>query len=143
MTDAAGVKPLILFVDDERLPNIFYVNALEDSGYEVCFVPSISDAFAFVRSNKDRVRLAIIDLMMPSLDIPSAETEHGMLTGLYFYEWLKDYCPTAKVMFLSNNSEPRFLEQLPKEIPCYAKTSMSPQDLLECINEEFGFGGVD
>lgn len=80
----------ILWLDNDTAYIDVYRKTLVDEGYAVVIVPSVSEAEAELA--RRTFQLLILDIMIPTTDeseeerYPPAETNHGLKTGLVFYQ---------------------------------------------------------
>lgn len=63
--DGGAQKPVVLVVDDEDYVRNFIVAALERNGYEVLSAACAGEALAAWAKAKDRIDVAIVDVLMP------------------------------------------------------------------------------
>lgn len=83
----------ILFVDDERMPAEGYLDALAKH-YSVHYEVGAQEALAFMIQSGERIRAAVVDVMMPTPDgVDDSETDGGFETGLWFLGRLKAELP--------------------------------------------------
>jgi len=105
---------MILLVDDERRRMDSYVQELGLAGYDVQFESDVDNALKFFRDNEAQIELLILDVMMPAgSNFSDAGTEHGLMTGIAFYQKISDeHNPNVLTIIFTNVSE----ESLTKDI---------------------------
>jgi CheY-like chemotaxis protein len=94
---------MILFVDDERRRMRSYVEAIELSHYQVKFESDVDDALEFFEKNCDRLKLLILDVMMPTGNsFDDEQTNDGLRTGICFYQKVRKLNPDIPVIVFTN-----------------------------------------
>jgi CheY-like chemotaxis protein len=102
---------VILFIDDEELYARRYINHLEKQEFVVHYCDRAEDAQRFLEQNTD-IRGIVLDIMMPTPETVSDQvTNHGLDTGLWVLQQLKDYviCKPRPVLILTNR-HPQIVE---------------------------------
>ena len=129
---------MILFVDDDRRRMDSYVRELELSGHDVHFESDVDDALSFFIREGHKVKLLILDIMMPPGRYFSNEsTENGLITGTAFYSEISRYQSNVSTVIFTNVSE----ENLDKEVTTkdsvvfYQKDSLLPFELEKKVRE--------
>ena len=77
---------MILFIDDEKMFNESYVEALEGQGYDVRFEPNVAPALDFFRENMGEGDIVILDIMFATPNslpegVDKSNTVDGLRTG--------------------------------------------------------------
>jgi CheY-like chemotaxis protein len=124
----------ILFVDDERTPTEYFVNALR-ADHKVNFVRMAADAKKEVAKADDfDYDAVILDIMMPPGPY-AAESPDGLRTGLYILRDLRLRHPEIPVIALTNAVDPALLEalQLQPNVKTLDKTQILPSALPEIV----------
>lgn len=124
----------ILFVDDERTPTEYFVNALR-ADHEVHFVRKAADAKKEVtKAEGFDYDAVILDIMMPPGPY-GAESPDGLRTGLYILRDLRLRHPEIPVIALTNAVDPALLEalQLQPNVKTVDKTQILPSALPEIV----------
>ena len=130
-TDNESVLPLapggtetILIAEDDTTVRALVKEVLEQSGYTVLEAVDGEDAVGVFAKNRDRVRLLILDVIMPKKN------------GKQVYEEIRKDCPDVKVIFSSGYTadilyKKRFLE----EDFGFISKPVSPANLLRLVRE--------
>jgi CheY-like chemotaxis protein len=80
---------MILFVDDDMIYIQDYLDELSDD-YAVHHENSIDKAFEFIIENSQRIKLLVLDMMIPSGNLlKDKDNDNGRRTGRLFIEELK------------------------------------------------------
>ena len=136
---------MILYVDDEKsVPELYQAALRKIPETEVVLIRNADDAFDFVKKEKHRIKLIIIDLILPTTDkYDEDRTAKGMKTGWILYKDMKLLAPDVHYLFLTSlNYDIRmnlisdktmegltFLEKrntLPQELADVAKRILDP-----------------
>ena len=133
---------LVLMIEDEEAPNIYYIRALERAGYTVELRPDPASALDFARQHRDEISIILLDVMMPPGSAYSREeTEDGMRTGLLVYRDLQhsNCCDKVPVIILTSV---RHDDALPLEdrpgLTVVQKIHCTPRQLVERVNTMLG-----
>jgi PAS domain S-box-containing protein len=120
---AAGSETILVAEDDEVLRNLTST-VLRDVGYTVIEARDGEDAIRKFAENKDRIRLALLDGIMPKM------------SGKEVYEAIERIRPGIKVVFLSGYSEGVVDEQAIRErgLTLMLKP-VSPRELVKKLRE--------
>jgi CheY-like chemotaxis protein len=124
----------ILFVDDERTPTDYFVNALR-ADHDVRFVKKAVEARKEVtKAEGFGYDVVILDIMMPPGPY-AAESPDGLRTGLYILRDLRLRHPEIPVIALTNAVDPALLEalQLQPNVKTVDKTQILPSALPEIV----------
>lgn len=127
---------MILFVDDDKRRMESIVEALEMSGYEVCFQENVDAALQYWERNKTQIRLLILDIMMsPGRNFSLEETGNGLRTGVSFYLKIRLQAPALRIVILSNVTDPRVIEKFGKDDYCeyWQKKDHLPFDIVNKV----------
>ena len=90
----------ILLVEDEDAVRMFAARALRDKGYSVIESPNGEAALEFIKQEGSSINLMITDVVMPKMDGPT------------LINYVKDFAPSMKVIFISGYTEDDFRESL-------------------------------
>lgn len=134
---------MILFIDDERRFMNAYREELEMEGYDVSFVNRVDDAAELFDTHTDSIRLVILDVMMPPGSIFRGEdTRNGLLTGVRFYERIRDLAPRLPVLIFTNVSDEGLEQRFRDETDCWFlhKYEYLPHELAETVKEILSSG---
>lgn len=124
-------KPLLLFVDDDRITSGYYRELLEKS-YQVIYCDSCDQAENFMAMGLPFAGF-IFDMMMPPPSGDSSNsTDDGMLSGVFLSKLAMKNYSTAPVFILSNRPEPDFRDAM-KELPktFYSRKISHPPEKFE------------
>jgi DNA-binding response OmpR family regulator len=90
-------------VDDEKHYTSTYCEDLQLEGVDVRFVNDVDTALQILETELHTINLVILDLMMPPMKaFEGVDTQHGLRTGVRFYEALRARAPELPVMILTN-----------------------------------------
>ena len=77
----------ILFVEEEKMPMLFYIKSLERKGYKVIQCLDTDSCMKFITKGIPDLVAIIIDIMMPPGNVFSMEeSEDGLITGILLYK---------------------------------------------------------
>jgi len=118
---SSSANETILLVDDEQdalsaLSSVF----TKDGGYNVITASGGNDAVKIYKENLDKIRIVIIDILMPDID------------GISVYKELFLLNPKVKVLFISGYSAQHI--KTPTHLP-FLQKPFSPTQLLTRIRE--------
>lgn len=125
---------MILFVDDERRYVDGYVEELRLSGFTVEYRKTVDAAHKFLVENLPQIDLLVLDIMMPPGELlQEAQTNHGLRTGVRFFEQVRQLAPVLPVIILTNVTDEQVKEQLQQEPFCWfiRKEDCFPFELAE------------
>lgn len=119
-----GKGELILLADDDKILRVAHKNVLENLGYHVIEAENGKEAIKHFRKYKDKVALAILDVMMPELGGVAAARE------------IKDINESAKVMFVTGYDKDSSLEtELPQDNSIILDKPISVEQLSRAIHQ--------
>jgi two-component system, cell cycle sensor histidine kinase and response regulator CckA len=129
---ASGGTETVLIAEDDAAVRALVKEALEQSGYTVIEAVDGEDAVSVFAKNRDRVRLLILDVIMPKKN------------GKQVYEEIRRDRPDVKVIFSSGYTadilyKKRFLDGDFSFIP----KPVSPAKLLRLVRETLDWGAAD
>jgi CheY-like chemotaxis protein len=127
-------KPIILIIDDNKYPTIYYVRELEQEGFIVKHVRDPDKAFEFIATTKPS--LVISDIMMPPGErYQDKDKEGGLMTGYFIYSDLRALYPELPIIILTNMMNEKRLAGFPIEnnLKVLKKLECLPDDLLEIV----------
>ena len=84
-----GKQKKVVVIDDEARVRFIFTHMLKKAGYESIGFSDNEAALQFLRDEKNRVDLVILDLAMPKID------------GCYFFEMIKMNHPNTKILIAS------------------------------------------
>jgi CheY-like chemotaxis protein len=96
-----GVSDAILFVDDNIHSMEVYVEDARRSGAEVLLAPGPDEALFLAGENASRIRVVILDIIMPAGLLRNLETNQSNRTGVVLYRELKRICPDSQYLVLT------------------------------------------
>ena len=119
-----GGTETILVAEDEEDVRILVKIVLESHGYTVIEAVDGADAVEKFQENKERVRLLLLDVIMPNKN------------GKEAYEAIRELSPDVKAVFMSGYSEDIVYKKdvLEKKLPLISKP-VSPAKILEKVRE--------
>ena len=105
-------SPSILYVDDEPVMVDEYRIGLEQAGFNVKFCRTLDEVEAWLEANSESLDCVVLDVMLPNRRYDDGLAEHGLLTGLLFYEELRPLLgDSVPIILLTNNADPLLLER--------------------------------
>ncbi len=114
----------ILLVEDEEAVRSFASRALSTRGYTVLEAPNGDIALDLMREQGAEIDLVISDVVMPEMDGPTLVRES------------KEFCPDAKIIFISGYAEDAFQKNLdPEEEFTFLPKPFSLKQLAEKVKE--------
>ena len=114
----------ILLVEDEEAVRSFASRALSTRGYTVLEAPSGEIALDLMREQGAEIDLVVSDVVMPEMDGPTLVKES------------KEFCPDAKIIFISGYAEDAFQKNLdPDEEFTFLPKPFSLKQLAEKVKE--------
>jgi CheY-like chemotaxis protein len=127
----SGGTETVLIAEDDAAVRALVKEALEQSGYTVIEAVDGEDAVGVFAKNRDRVRLLILDVIMPKKN------------GKQVYEEIRKDRPDVKVIFSSGYTadilyKKRFLD----EDFSFISKPVSPADLLRLVRETLDKGAA-
>ena len=126
---SSGGTETILLAEDDAVVRALMKEVLEQSGYTVIEAADGEDAIGVFARNRDRVRLLILDVIMPKKN------------GKEAYEEIRKNCPDVKVIFSSGYTADILHKKrvLDGEFKLISKP-VSPTDLLRQVRETLDKG---
>lgn len=123
ITTQGGVETILVAEDEEDVRELVRI-VLESHGYTVIEAVDGADAVEKFKENKDRVRLLLLDVIMPNKN------------GKEAYEAIREMRPDVKALFMSGYSEDIVYKKdiLEKKLPLIPKP-ISPAKILEKVRE--------
>ena len=128
---------LILFVDDDKLPMQYYVQALEKRGFEVQRYFEPDNALEFIMKENTQIEVIIMDIMMPFGKYGADATKKGLITGVLLLDDIRKYCPNTPVIILTNVKNPKTHIKFEEGdlLKIIQKTDCPPFELVDLVNE--------
>jgi two-component system cell cycle sensor histidine kinase/response regulator CckA len=119
----SGTETLLVVEDNEKLRKLSEI-ILKQHGYEVILAQDGQEGLAKFIENKDRIRLVLLDMIMPKK------------SGKYVYDEIKRVKPDMKVIFVSGYTADRIdKESLVGENVDFLFKPVLPKDLLRKVRE--------
>jgi CheY-like chemotaxis protein len=132
------VKPLVLVIDDNQLPTVYYVRDLEQQGFEVKHFFEPDTALAFAKKERAGIVAVLLDIMMPpGKKYQQQDTNEGLRTGVLLYPDLRRLLPDVPVIVLTNVTDEQTLGQF-REGPLLKvaqKLDYPPFELAQLVSE--------
>lgn len=108
------MKPILVLLDEEiGPPIIYYVKALEESGFKVIQVTDIGGGERALE--QAGVETLVIDIMMPCKEYEDIDETKGLRTGVYFYQAIRRKYPALHIMILTNMADENTLNEFGSE----------------------------
>lgn len=134
---------MILFVDDEKMFNESYVEALVEAKYIVEFEQNILRALNFFKSRSRELELVIMDIMFSLFgsippDIDESKIEGGLRVGEEVLRLMNDTPDGRKIpkIILTNVTAEDFHSKYASSenvVGCYKKRETLPSELVEIV----------
>lgn len=136
---------MILFIDDEKMFNESYIEALEEEGYQVQFERNVARGLEFFRNKTSDCDLVILDIMFATPNsLPEGTDESKIMGGLRTGEELlrlmnatPDGKKVAKII-LTNVTAADFHEKYASSkdvLGCFKKRDTLPSKLVELVGQ--------
>jgi len=133
---------LILFIDDERRVMDSYREylalKLSPEGYDVLFLDKIDPALDILENRGDEIDLIILDVMMPTGNkLNREQTGDGLMTGVVFYDLIRNKLPTLPVVVFTNYSDEDLEKRLKHDPHCrfLQKTDYLLEDFVSEVRD--------
>lgn len=94
----------ILWIDDDPYQLHPYVLALQDEGFEIIVVSTVSDGRKVMLAND--IGLVIVDVMLPPETNELVNTKGGFESGLVFARWARNNFPHTRIVGFSHSNDP-------------------------------------
>jgi DNA-binding NarL/FixJ family response regulator len=123
---------MILFVDDEQRRVAAFVAELEQC-FDVRYIPEVDEALSFFEENLASVELLILDIMMPAGRVfRDVDTQYGLMTGVYFYDKIRERAPDMPVIIFTNVTNEQLSKRFNEESNCLflKKKDYLPHELV-------------
>jgi len=131
--------PLIMLIDDDKEPMLYYIMALKQEGFEVKQVTGPDEAMEYVCAEGNaRPDVIILDIMLPpgKRYQGNPKCDDGLRTGILLYPELKRACPNVPFIVLTNlRKASDDLKDVAPEVKVLQKIDMAPFDLVSHINK--------
>lgn len=128
----------VLLIDDDRMPMIYYVHALEAANFTVDHVCMVDDAIERIRNTELKYCAIVLDIMMkPGKKFATArESDRGLRSGLLLYREAVLLRPETPILVLTNVGNSATLELFPPDAEIWQKLDVSPQELVEIVRDK-------
>lgn len=129
-------RETVLLVDDVKMARFDFVQQLKDHNYNVRVAYSVNDAKRILKNDKNKIKIAILDIMMPSGSFSSAETKGGTITGLALGRWIKLRNPEITIIGTSTVIEdPEVISWFEEHTAGYIQGKISINNFLELLKQ--------
>lgn len=135
------MKNLVLFVDDDKLPMKYYVEALKRSGLKVKYCLDVDNALEFIKEKDYQIRAVVLDIMMPpGKAYMHEDTKCGLRTGVFLLKDIRKSYPNTPIVVLTNVRNPKTLEEFEESdlLKIAFKPNFPPFALVDLIKELIG-----
>jgi two-component system cell cycle sensor histidine kinase/response regulator CckA len=127
-TEEAALPPggneTILLVEDDPIVRGVTQSLLKEFGYTVIVAADGADAITLFAENKDKIRLALLDMIMPRMN------------GKEAYEFMKKMAPDIKTIFMSGYAEDILkTRSIIEDGLQYISKPVSPVELLTMVRK--------
>jgi DNA-binding NtrC family response regulator len=132
---------MILFIDDEKREMESFVIELKLSGFDVNFIKNVDDAWNYLTSNPEEVKLMILDIMMPAGNkFKDDDIHNGLRTGVRFFDEMRVQFPNLPIIIFTNVSDPNVVKKFEHENMCryFSKPNLLPDQLVDEIKSFLG-----
>lgn len=147
---------MILYIDDEPRYVESFVDELnlEFENKKIESINNTDKAVVFFEQYAQEIEIVILDIMMPSGKVfKDKPTQEGLLTGLFFYEYIREKYIDLPIIIFTNTSEEyivksfddnldirKILDQfqedmIAKKVLYLQKQNIFPYQLVEKVNE--------
>ncbi len=121
--DAWEGQGAVLVVDDEEMVRNLMATVLEDAGFEVLTANDGVEALDVFEANSDRIRLILLDMMMPRMN------------GEEVYTEIRAKNPDTSVILMSGFSEDQVTRGIPGDSARFLKKPFQITDLLDTVQD--------
>jgi CheY-like chemotaxis protein len=147
MNEPTPAKPIVVFIDDDDGPMVYYEEALNDAGFRVERIRDLKQALDYVANTSDKPSAWLVDVMMPVKDqdlVVDGEnvarlTNLGLAAGLLLYRKIKSRFASQPVILLTSIATPALLNSIEANLAegdtCEAKIAVLPSQLAELVEE--------
>ena len=138
------ILPKIILIDDESREMDSYFQELKlafKNKYEIVFVKNVDSAYEFLQKNYDRIKLVILDVMMPPGKLLKyVDTDDGLRTGVLFHKKIRNIFSDLPIIIFTNFSSEELENQInqDKKSKFIRKTECLPFELVVNINNFLG-----
>jgi CheY-like chemotaxis protein len=93
----------ILFIDDDKAPIRYYLEALQSAGFDVNHCRNPDEALNTLEQKGCIFRLILLDSAMPpGKRYAQSNTEEGLTTGRFLFADVRRLCPGIPILILTN-----------------------------------------
>jgi len=127
---------LVLLVDDDQEPMLYYVMALKQEGFDVQQITGPDQALLYIcDQNNRRPDIIIMDSMLPPGSYAqNPECDQGLRTGVLLYPELKKHCTDIPFLVLTNlKRAAKDFKTIAPDVPVLQKIDTPPFDLVSSI----------
>ena len=111
-------RSTVLIVDDDRFEVLRLIEILEAKGYSTAKANNADDALILVEKLSDRLKLAVLDIMMPvdnSSKFTVEEAKGGWETGKVLFQRIRKFLPNLPVLVLTASPDQGLREYFIKQ----------------------------
>jgi hypothetical protein len=141
------MRKLIVFIDDDRGPIVYYEMALRDAGFDVIRIDTFEGALGFIEHPIREPHFWIVDVMMSIRNsdlcvdgVPVVKsTNMGLAAGLLLYRKIKEADLEVPAMLLTSIATPSLIENIENSLlgddTCEAKLDLLPLELVSVVKQ--------
>jgi predicted nucleotide-binding protein len=123
----------ILYIDDEIYGTSFYIEILQENGYDVVYISNPEEALKI--SKEYEFDIIVTDIMMPPGRFPQSETRGGYRTGVYLINELRKYLDKTTLIGITSNINDELIEWFSRnKYILIDKRNTNAPDFLNIIN---------
>ncbi len=133
--------PKIIFIDDETRAMESYFQELKlefDNQYEIVFLKDVDSAYKFLQKKRDKIKLVILDDMMPPGNLlKDIDTDGGLRTGVRFHKKIRNIFPNLPIIMFTNFSNEELESKIKqdKQSKFLNKADYLPFELVDEIKD--------
>ena len=137
--------PKIILIDDETRGMDSYFQELKlvfKDKYEVTFVNDVDLAYEFLQKYHDKIKLVILDVMMPPGKLlGDVDTDDGLRTGVRFHQKIRNILPQIPIIIFTNFSSEELEDKINQceQSKFLNKADYLPFELADEIKEFLGY----
>ena len=129
---------MILLIDDDKRQMASYVAELRLRGFEVTHETYVDQALRFLEEGLPEVELLILDVIMPSGEsFRDQPTEHGLRTGVYIYERIRETQRNLPIIVFSDAHPADISRVIEGDPHCqfFEKRDLYPFELADAVEK--------
>jgi CheY-like chemotaxis protein len=127
----------ILFIDDDKAPIRYYLEALQAEGFAVTHCRNPDDALNALERDCNIDLILLDSAMPPGKRYAGSNTEEGLTTGSLLFEDICKLCPRIPILILTNflNLDWMVAATRSPNVREIRKLDIMPVDLVKIIRE--------